>query len=146
MAVRFHVDSITLDQVIDSVPTGLSPLRDPYLPAMIDGHLLRVAVSLTDTLFVAGLVAALLMSAAGSRQRALAGATLVCLVALGPFFVILDFYATHGYFPVPARYGLVLVPFMAAAVAAAFERTRPGLAMLWGIAGLSLTTMVVALA
>jgi Dolichyl-phosphate-mannose-protein mannosyltransferase len=145
MAGRFHVESITLDQVIDSVPTGFSPLRDPYVPPMIDGHLLRVAVSLTDKLLVAGVVAALLMSAAGSRQRALAGATLVCLLALGPFFVIFDFFATHGFFPVPARYGLALVPFMGAALAAACERTRPGLAVLWGISGLSLVTMVAGL-
>ena len=146
MAQRFHVDSLTLDQVVDSVPTALSPLRDPYLPAVIDGPFLRVADSLVDKLLVAGLVAALLMSVAGSRQRALAGATLVCLLALGPFFVVFDFYATHGYFVVPPRYGLVLVPFMGAAVAAACERTRLGLAVLWGVAGLSLTTMVAALA
>jgi len=145
MAQRFHVDGITVDQVLQSVPTGLSPLREPYLPPMIDGTALRVAVSLTDKLLVAGVVAALLMSVAGSRQRALAGATLAGLVALGPFYVIFDFYATHGYFEVPARYGLALVPFMGAAVAAACQRTRAGLVLLWGIALLSLTTMVAAL-
>ena len=64
MAQRFHVNSLTLDQVVDSVPTALSPLRDPYLPAVIDGPFLRVADSLVDKLLVAGLVAALLMSVA----------------------------------------------------------------------------------
>jgi 4-amino-4-deoxy-L-arabinose transferase-like glycosyltransferase len=145
MAQRFYVDRITMDEVIDNVPAGLSPLRQPYLPAMIDGAMLRVAVFFTDLLLVAGVVAALLMSAARSRLRALAGATLAWLVLLGPFFVIFDFFATHAYFVVPPRYGLVLVPFIAAAVAAACERTRPGLALLWGVAGFSLITMVAAI-
>ncbi len=145
MAQRFEVDGITIDEVIDNVTSGVSPLHDPYLPAVEDSRPVRLAVTFADRFLLAGLVAALIISVAGSRLRALAGVTLVSFVALGPFFVLFDYYATQGYFPIPARYGLPLVPFAVGAVAVACDRNRAGRGLLWGVGTLSFLATVTAL-
>jgi hypothetical protein len=145
MAQRFEVDGISVDQVIDNVTSGVSPLHDPYIPAVEDSRLIRLATTIADRFLLAGVVAALIMSAAGSRLRVLAGVTLASFVALGPFFVLFDYYGTQGYFAIPARYGLSLVPFAIGAVALACERSRPGRGLLWGVGGLSFVATVAAL-
>jgi hypothetical protein len=145
MAQAFKADAISVDQVVGNVPAALSPLHNPYVPAVLSTTEVGLAAILTDRLLLAGGFAALLMSAAASRQRALAGAGLAAMVIVGPFFVVADFAFAESYFAIPARYGLSVVPFVAAAAALAYDRSLPGRVILWAAAALGAVAMAVAL-
>jgi hypothetical protein len=146
MAQRFNVDTISLDEVADNVFAGLSPLRDPYLPRELSTPFVRLGGAVIDRLILAGVVAGLLASSAGSRARALGLATFVVMVGLGPFFVIFDFVATSSYFPIPPRYGLSIVPAAAAVGAIALDRTLSGRILLGSGAAVGTVAMLAAMA
>jgi hypothetical protein len=62
------------------------------------------------------------LATAGSRLEALAGSASILMVASGPLFAVFIYLDAHEAFGIPARYGLSLMPFAAAALAAGLTK------------------------
>jgi len=124
MVKRYHTESIGLRQVLRNVPTGITPLDTPYVPSEVKALWVEPAAQLVDRLFLVGLAVAALLGAPGSRQRALAMATLVTLALVGPLMVVVNFLFQGTYVDIPRRYGLSLVPALAVALPALLANRR----------------------
>jgi len=100
------------------------------------------AATLTATV---GMVAGALDRMASPRLRAVTSSGLVTLVIGGPLLVVVRFVLGGTYFPIPARYGLCLVPVVGLAGATVF-RGRAGRAIVWAVVVALLATASYALA
>jgi hypothetical protein len=141
MTQRFLVESVSVDEFVDNVTSGLTPLRDPYLPAIIATPLTRAGAIVGDRLLLIGVVASLIVSRARSRERALAGAAILAMIVVGPMFVGWNYLASSIYVTIPPRYGLAVVPAAAAATGLLIQRSRTGVivgAVMSGVAAIGL--------
>jgi hypothetical protein len=141
MTQRFLVESVSVDEFVDNLPAGLTPLRDPYLPAIVDTPLTRAGAIVGDRLLLIGVAASLIVSRARSRERALAAAAMLAMIVVGPMFVGLNYLTSSIYVGIPSRYGLAVVPAAAAATGLFIERSRTGVivgAVMSGVVAISL--------
>lgn len=127
MTQRFLVESISVDEFLDNLTTGLTPLRDPYLPAVLATPLTRAGSILGDRLLMIGVTASLIVSRPRSRERAIATAALLAMIVVGPMFVAFNYVASSIYVTIPSRYGLAVVPAAAAATGLLIQRSKTGL-------------------
>jgi hypothetical protein len=127
MTQRFLVESISADEFLDNLTTGLTPLRDPYLPAVLATPLTRAGSILGDRLLMIGVAGSLIVSRPRSRERAIASAAVLAMVVVGPMFVAFNFVASSIYVTIPSRYGLAVVPAAAAATGLLIQRSKTGL-------------------
>ena len=124
----------------------LPPTKGYLFPEMAtDAHV--VAVAAATALAAAAIVAVGL--GFGPRPRldllsVAATAGLGTLVLGGPLLVLTRFVFSSSYFPIPARYGLSLVPIVAIAGGAAFA-TRPARAVVWTVAAALASTALASL-
>ena len=98
-----------------------------------------VTSGFVDLALMAGAVAGAVLAGVGTRARRLAVAALVLAVLLGPLLVVFNTVVQGIYVVIPPRYGLALVPALAAAAVPAL-RHRAGLvlgAVVAGSAGLA---------
>lgn len=93
------------------------------------GMTLTSAETIAITIFVllgaAAVLGSLIWSRATSKNLViLAFLTLIAGLAMGPFLALSSWAISHYYFPLPARYGLVLIPIVAAVIAANFAKSN----------------------
>ena len=145
MTQRFLVDSVSVDQVVDSLPVGLTPLRDAYIPAVVATPLTRAGALLGDRLLLIGVVASLIVSRPRSRERALAASATLAMIVVGPMFVSFNYVASSIYVTIPSRYGLAIVPAAAAAAGLLIQRSRAGVIVGAAMSGVGAIGMLAAL-
>src|SRR5262249_43160969 len=134
------------DQITDAWSAGWSPLRAAYIPGFFSTWPVRSFAKVVDAVFSAGVVASILLAARSSRDRALAGATALTLLAFGPGLVLAN-YMLNGnvYAGAPARYALSAVPAGLAVMASVLFRRRAVGAVAVAVAGLVTLATFVAL-
>jgi len=102
-----------------AAPFGVRELVDEafrFLPATAQdntgtlGTALSLAGTLLSLLVIAGVLGLLFSAPRASLEQALAGASLVAVLVAGPLLAVGVVAVTGYYFPLPARYGLVLIP------------------------------------
>jgi hypothetical protein len=145
MTRRFLVDSVSVDELVDNLPAGLTPLRDAYIPAIVATPLTRVDAMLGDRLLLIGVAASLIVSRARSRERALATAAMLGMIVVGPMFVGLNYLTSSIYVGIPPRYGLAVVPAAAAATGLLIQRSRLGLIVAAVVSGVGAVGLLAAL-
>jgi hypothetical protein len=121
----------------------MPPTRGYVFPALsTPAHTVAMAVALLVT--IAGVVAAPFRDVLPERRRASA-AGLATLLLAGPLLVALNYIQLSWYFPIPARYGLSVMPFVSVAIGAVFGDTWGGRVLLWAVSVVSALTTVAAL-
>ena len=136
------VDSLPLDDVVATVSrlTAASAAGSPVAPNYVTGPALLVVYVL-----LAASIATLWVPRLGSAAQRLGSMAVVALVVGGPAFTVL-FYIDYSVEGGPhSRYGLSLLPLLAAA-AAAVSRTRRSIVVLAALVALMLGATSAALA
>jgi len=143
MTQRYAVTSFPMSQFIGSWRQTFDPLFGPYLPAFLRTDLVILTSGLTALLLVVLVIVAMVRSPKGSRQRALACASLGAAVIAGPAIVLFNFGFQSVYVEIPFRYALVAVPALVAS-AVAVLRGRWSSALTAGFAVISVASVGIA--
>lgn len=107
---RFDVDHLDLSTLAANLLAFAPPTQNPYLSPPLRTALIASVVGLLGYLLVGANAVAVLSDRVSKVVRALGLAGLVTMLIGGPLFVVLTYVSAGSYFPVPPRYGLVLVP------------------------------------
>jgi len=110
MNESLRANGFPLADMIGQVDAVVSPLKGPYIAPVLRQ---RYVVSLNHVLDLGALIAlasAAVFAVARSRERALAAAAGVAMIALGPVTVLSTYYGTNAVTPTPTRYGLPIMP------------------------------------
>ncbi|MGI8608630.1 MAG: hypothetical protein ACR2MY_05285 [Candidatus Dormibacteria bacterium] len=112
-----HADHMTTQQLLAELTAALSPLGNGPILGPLAGHEIFVELArVLGLLAIGACVAAAAAAPAGSRREAIGLSGALLMAITGPAIVVISHYTSHTYFPVPARYGLVLVPLLVAAL------------------------------
>ena len=146
MDAQFSVDGIGAADLMNNVLAVVSPIQGPYVPSVLQNNLVTFMIPLLNLLIISALVGAAWFAGSSDRVGRLAISTLLAMLAAGPFFVILVYVFASDYIPIPARYGLSLMPAATAVLAAVASKRRGASAALFALGLLSLSGVVGALA
>ena len=117
MTQRYTVASFPMSQFMGSWRQTFDPLFGPYLPPFLRTDLVTLTSGLTAVLLVVLVIVAMVRSPRGSRQRALACASLGAAAIAGPAIVLFNYGFQSVYVDIPFRYALVAVPALVASAA-----------------------------
>ena len=120
-----------------------SPVQQGYLPPILVNPTLGNLMALVNLLCVAGVAALAWSGARRAVPTRLAAATLAAMFLGGMGFVLLIFVGSHTYITIPARYGLSILPAVAAILAVVASRRPVGG---YALTGLGAATLVALLA
>jgi len=143
MTQRYTVTSFPMSQFIGSWRQTFDPLFGPYLPPFLRTDLVTLTSGLTAVLLVLLVIVAMVRSPRGSRQRALACASLGAAAIAGPAIVLFNFGFQSVYVDIPFRYALVAVPALVAS-AAVLLRGRWSTVLAAGFAVVSVASVGIA--
>lgn len=147
MRTNFLVPSIGAGEVLDNLMAVATPVLEPNVwgGIYLDTSLVVLLITVLNVLLLGALTGAAWFDTSHRRVNDLALATLAAMLLGGPFFVALVFLTTHNYFPIPARYGLSLLPAAGAVLAYVASLRRWGPVTLLGLGVVSLGGVVAAL-
>jgi hypothetical protein len=120
MAGHFDLSWLTT-----SILAMVSPLQPQFYESALVGPAATIVANLANIGLLALCVVAAVRSQPGSVIRALAIAVAGAALAFGPVLTVINYVSLGVQFGIPARYGLSLVPAMAA-VAGTAVRSRYG--------------------
>ena len=143
MTQRYTVTSFPMSQFIGSWRQTFDPLFGPYLPPFLRTDLVTLTSGLTAVLLVLLTIVAMVRSPKGSRQRAIACASLGAAAIAGPAIVLFNFGFQSVYVDIPFRYALVAVPALVASAAAVLHG-RWSTALAAGFAVISVASVGIA--
>lgn len=122
MTRRFVIQRLQVRHVVSQALAGVPPTATAYRP----GFLGNIEVSIWTRMLDVGIVAATAIAAVaekgGALVRRIGGLSLLAMLAVGPFFVVLNYVQYHTFVPIPSRYGMALLAPALAAFAAAVRR------------------------
>lgn len=144
MAVRFTVTEFPWTGLLDNALVMVQPLSSPWAEIGTPS-LMWFATSTASMVLFAGTAAAALFSSTTPRATLLARCILAAAVLGSLGLVTMGYVTASMYFPLPPRYGIALLAPMAL-VAASLLRTRSSVAIVAGIAAVTLVTTAFRLA
>ncbi len=137
MVQTLRADEFPASQLLEQVDATFSPLQTPYYAPVLRSHEIIGLNSVLDAAVLVAVASVAVFSIARSRERAVGAATAVAMLTLGPVTVLSNYFSsTTVADPIPARYGLPLVPAAVLCAAPALERrwVRVGVAALATVA------------
>jgi hypothetical protein len=139
----FSGGSLTLTDVSNELTALVSPLQNPYLAAFIAGPFTVLVAAIGNLLMIGANIGVALVDR-GRRASALATATLISALLLGPAIMVFVYLTLAGMvFPVTVRYGLPLLPMFAVGLATAASVKRSGRIVLGLLAVSSLVIVTI---
>lgn len=118
-------DSFAPSWLAEQLAAFTSPLHPQAYDEAVAGGIAMTVANVANVGILALAVVGAVTAQTRGPVRALAAATAVVMVAYGPILVVINYVAASSYFtPMPARYGLSLVPALLAVGATAL-RSRP---------------------
>lgn len=135
MAVRFTVTEFPWNGLLDSALVMVQPLSSPWAEIGAPSLMWFATTTVSMVLF-AGTAAAALFSSTTPRATLLARCILAAAVLGSLGLVTMGYVTASMYFPLPPRYGIALLAPMAL-VAAALLRTRSSVAIVAGVAAVT---------
>ena len=142
MTEAFYVDSIGWPELIGNLLNLMTPLQSGYLPPFMSSVTLAPLMGLVNVLAIAG-IAAVAWAGAARAVSLMGVASFLAMLVSGPALVLLIFAGSHTYYPIPPRYGLSLIPAVAACLAVAASRRSVGGYLLTGLGAATLTALMV---
>lgn len=125
----FQTDHLTAKQVVQALPNGVTPMRDPFLPPFLATTPVRVVIRAGHWLLLGALLVVIAAAARKSREWPLAVSALVACLLAGPAYVVLNYVASDIYFNIPPRYALSAVPGLAVVLGSLLRRPLLGRVM-----------------
>jgi hypothetical protein len=107
---------VTTTQIVGQVAALVTPVQNPFIPAFLSGSVTVLGVTILNWLILGALFAAAWRSPSGGVAEALAVAALAIMVLTGPLHAIAN-AQRDVFFATPARFGLPLLPALAALLA-----------------------------
>lgn len=136
MTQRFAVPSIGLRDLLGNVSAVVNPTTG-YTPGFLAvSAFVSLSAAALGWLLLGGMVGAALGGVEDGARLDLARANLLLALVGGPLIVVLTYLGAGAYFPVPARYGLSLLPGSLVLVACLARGRAAGLVLL-GLGALS---------
>jgi len=123
MIIRFRIDRFPLTELTTSWHQAVSPLQSPYLAPFLRTRPVLAMSGVIDLALMAGAVAGAVMAQRVSREKRIAIVALALAVLLGPALVVFNAVVQDVYVVIPPRYGLALVPALAAAAIPVLRRS-----------------------
>lgn len=118
---RIAASELRFDNVVGQMSTLATPLWNPYLPAELSTRWTGPLLILTNWFLLAGTIGSAFLGR--MRLVALAAGCLIAVMLLGgPALAWWNFQSSRVHFAIPGRYGLSLLPLLAAVVAYAVQR------------------------
>jgi hypothetical protein len=126
---------LSFEQVLGQVQATVTPARDPYFVSFLQNNKIRTINQLTDWALLGGAVGLAAFAGRGSRGEALAAASIVCMLATGPLLTVTNFVFQGAVYAIPSRYGLSLMPALAACLALSLDKrwTQACVSLLAGV-------------
>lgn len=118
---EIRVGPVEPNQIAGEVGALVTPVRRPFVPSFLAGAVTTVLIAVTDWLLLGAAVGAALRSEGGSRIEALAVAALLVMILGGPALA-LDNARRDVFFAIPPRFGLPLLPALAALLAGSLTK------------------------
>lgn len=143
MTQRYTVTQFPMGQFIGAWRQTFDPLFGPYLPPFLRTDGVTLISGLVAVLLIACVIVAMVRSPRGSRDRALACASLAAAAVAGPAIVLFNYGFQSVYVDIPFRYALVAVPALVAA-AGMVLRARWATLLTTGLAVASLASVGIA--
>jgi hypothetical protein len=137
MVQTLHASEFPAAQLFEQVDTAISPLQGPYYAPVLRNQYLIGLNHVLDTAVLLAVASVAVFAAARTRERALAAATAVAMLTLGPVTVLSNYFSsTTVAIPIPPRYGLPLVPGAVLCAVPAMQRRwiRVGVAAVASVA------------
>ena len=117
-AASFRVDHFPVSRLLSQYSALVSPVSDPPVLAPLQGKITLAIVAAFNVLLLVAAFGGAALSRAGSRLEAIATSAAALMLVGGPAFVVAIYLSEHQVLPsIPHRYGLALVPMVAAALA-----------------------------
>lgn len=126
MRRTFHVSSLAWRDITGNALALASPAKNGYLPPFMLTSTMTTVMGLVDLLLIVSVAAMSWFGAFREVSNKLAVATLTSLLVSAPAFIVLIFLTAHNYVALPSRYGLSLVPALAACLALVASRRPAG--------------------
>lgn len=142
MTSLYRVDSIGWTELVSNLLPLLSPVQQGYMPPYLVNPTLGNLMALVNLVCVAGVAILAWTGARGAVSTRLGVATLVAMLAAGVGYTLLIFFGSHTYIAIPARYGLSLLPAVAAGLAVVASRRRFGGYVLTGLGAVTLVALL----
>jgi len=139
----FYVDSIGWDQVVGNLLQLATPLQIGYEPPFMNDVTITIVMGLVNAVAFAGVAALAWTGVRGAVPTRLAIATTISMLAGGAALTLFIFVGSHTLISIPPRYGMSLLPAVAAALAVIASRRRAGGYGLAGIGVASLAALLV---
>jgi len=139
----FHVDSIGSDELLGNLLLLTTPLQQGYQPPFMMNVAIGVFMAGVNLLALAGVAVLAWTGPRGATRTRLAVATVVAMLVSGTALVVLIYVGSHTYIAIPSRYGLPMVPALAACLAVVASQRRVGG---WALVGIGLLTTAALLA
>lgn len=110
MTQSLHTDSFPAAQVLENVDATFSPLRTPYITPVLRNQYVIGLNHVLDVSVLLAVASVAVFAAVRSKERALAMATAVAMLTLGPVTVVTNYVSSSAVTSIPSRYGLPIVP------------------------------------
>jgi hypothetical protein len=119
MSGRFAIEGIGVAQVLGEIGTFVTPVKGAFVAFVLNDLAVNLFLQVYGWLLLASVLGSVLIAAQAQRLRILAGAHLATMIAGGPLFVLMNFYAQGAYVqPLPPRYAMSLLVGLSALLAA----------------------------
>jgi hypothetical protein len=137
--VLFQVDSLQVGKVLSQLWALVTPIDVQYVPPFLDSPMVLAVSTLIQLVLVGSVIAIALHVRRIGRAEAFGLGGAVVMLAGGIMLVLGNYVLNSQIFvPIPARYGLSLVPFLAAAVGVILR----GKLLLWSGSALAASSVL----
>ncbi len=110
---------VTMDLLVSRLTALTTPISEPYLPMLLRGTITTTLLQFTSWILIGTVMAAVLTQPTRSRVSLLCGSAVLWLLIAGPLFTL---RWSNSTLPIPARYGLPLLPLLLLGTASVLKK------------------------
>jgi hypothetical protein len=145
MVAAAKATSVPILEAIANWRQTVSPFNGPYVPAFLHSTAFMAVAGIVDLALLVAVVSGAVLARPHSKARRLAVASLAVMVCIAPLLVAFNYVVQGLYSSITPRYGLPLLPALAAASVPALRRPL-GAVVVCGLAAASLAVLAWGLA
>jgi hypothetical protein len=136
----FQVDSLQFGRILSQLWALVTPIDVQYVPLFLDSSMVLAVAAIVELVLLGSVIVVVLRVRSLGRAETFGLSGAAVMVAGGVMLVLGNYVLNSQIFvPIPARYGLSLVPFLGAAAGAVLR----GRWLLWGGGGLAAFSVIV---
>lgn len=122
MTQSLHTSTFPTAQVFENIDATFSPLQTPYFAPVLRNQYVIGLNHALDVSVLLAVASVAVFAVVRSKERALAMATAVAMLTLGPVTVVTNYISSSAVTSIPPRYGLPILPAALVCAVPAMER------------------------